>query len=265
MSKRDFLALVTVLDTETTNPLPEQAEMVELATAHYHNGWTVQESLFGIDGGIPPEASAKNQISNRMIAGLPTFGDSVEKVLGMLDLDRPYLVAHNARYDRTVLAHSWRRADMAELADIVDQDDRWICTWRLSKHAYQHTFSDQLYGQNYLRYRLDLPVDDNLGVHRAGADVQVCAALLERLIDDLLDQHKIKANRPLGPQLVSLTQQPIVLKIWPLGKHRGTPVADLETDYLIWAVDNVKSLDPADPSFDIDLYETVRHNLESRL
>jgi DNA polymerase III epsilon subunit-like protein len=265
MSKKDFLSLVTVVDTETTNPVPEQADVVELATAVHIGTWTVQHSLFGVEGGIPPEASAKNQISNRMIDGLPTFGNSVEKVLGMLDLDRPYFVAHNARYDRTVLAHSWRRADLAELAEIVDQDDRWICTWRLSKHAYQHTFSDQLYGQNYLRYRLDLPVDDSVGVQRAAADVQVCAALLERLIDDLSTQGKITANKPLGPQLVSLTAQPIVLAVWPLGKHRGTPVKDLETDYLLWAVDNVKSLDPGDPSFDVDLYETVRSNLESRL
>ena len=265
MSINDFLQLVTVVDTETTSPLPTEAHVAELATACYNQGWTVSQSLFGVDLGIPPEASAKNQISNRMIAGLPTFEQSVEQVLHMLQLDRPYFVAHNAAYDRTVLANSWRRADMAELADIVDQPDRWICTWRLSRHAYQHQFSDQLYGQNYLRYRLDLPVDDSVGVHRAGEDVKVCAALLERLTEDLLAQGSITTQRPLGPQLVNLAAQPILLNSWPLGKHRGTPVKDLETDYLLWAVDNVKSLDPGDPSFDSDLYETVRHNLESRL
>lgn len=265
MTKNDFLQLVTVLDTETTNPLPDQAHVVELATAHYDGRWTVQQQLFGLEGTIPPEASAKNQISNRMIAGLDTFENGVHSVLSLIDLNRPYFVAHNAAYDRTVIAHSWRRADMCELADLIDQDDRWICTWRLSRHAYQHSFADQLYGQNYLRYRLDLPVDDSVGVHRAGADVQVCAVLLERLIDDLLAEGKITLARPLGAQLVNLTQQPIVLKVWPLGKHKNTPVKDLETDYLLWAVDNVKSLDPQDPSFDMDLFETVRSELESRL
>lgn len=260
-----FLRLASVVDTETTHTDPQQAVIVELAVASYAGRWQVMDSLFGLNGSMPPEASAKNQISNRMLEGLPTFANSVLQSVDMIDLNRPWLVAHNAAYDRTVLAQNWRSAGESELADWVDDPNRWICTWRLSKLAYQHQFTDQLYGQNYLRYKLDLPVPDSVSVHRAGADVQVCAALLERLIKDLIELGSIDPQQPLGPQLVCLTQQPLLLKYWPLGKHRGRLLTELETDYLLWAVDNVPSLNPEGSSFDGDLYESVRLTLESRL
>lgn len=262
MNKNDFLHTVCVVDTETTNVDPTQAQIAEMAVAHWGQSWSVTSQLYGVEGGMPPEASAKNQISNRMIADLPTFLDSVEQAVEMMDLNKSYWVAHNAEYDRTVLVSSWATSQ-PELAELVGDKTRWICTWRLSKHAYQHQFTDQLYGQNYLRYRLDLPVDDTVGVHRAGADVEVCGALLERLIDDLAAQGKIDIKNDLGPQLVLLCQTPVVIRNWPFGKHKGTPISSLTTDYLLWAIDNIPGLNSSSP--DIDLVETVRSELESRL
>ncbi len=258
-----FLSQVCVLDTETTHTDPLQAQIVELAVGHFEGSWSVRGQLFGLEGEMPPEASAKNQISQAMIKGKPTFGEEIETVATMIDLTKGYWVAHNAAYDRQVLVNSFRSADIEPLADLMDDSSRWICTWRLSKHAYHHQFSDQLYGQNYLRYRLNLPVDHSLGVHRAEPDVVVCASLLERLIDDLILQEKIDPQHPLGPQLVALTNSPISLTTWPFGKHRGTPIASLSTDYLLWAIDNVPGLTSSSP--DIDLVETVRSELERRL
>jgi DNA polymerase III epsilon subunit-like protein len=262
-----FLNSVTVIDTETTHVDANQASIVELATAHHIDGegWRVNSELFSVLGGIPPEASAKNQISNRMLANRPSLGDSMPQVVDMLNILKSYWVAHNANYDRTVLVNNFVRINQPELAQLFAQTDRWICTWRLSKIAYQHSFVDQVYGQNYLRYRLDLPVDDSLGVHRAGDDVRVCAALLERIVADLIDQGQINTNQPIGEQLVTLSNSPITLAVWPLGKHRGRLVSDLQLDYLVWALDNVQSLDERNTLFDPDLLETVRAELERRL
>lgn len=266
---KTFLNSVTVIDTETTHIDANQASVVELATAHHSthdlSGWSVQSQLFSVQGGIPPEASAKNQISNRMLMNMPSFEQDLPHIVDMLDLTKKYWVAHNANYDRTVLINNLVRTNQPELAQLLCQTDRWICTWRLSKIAYQHSFVDQIYGQNYLRYRLDLPIDDHVGVHRAGDDVKVCAALLERIVIDLINQGLINVDQPLGEQLVALCNSPITLAVWPLGKHRGRLVSDLQLDYLVWALDNVQSLDEKNASFDADLLETVRAELERRL
>ena len=60
MNRDIFLGSVTVIDTETTNLIPADAEIVEIAAAHYDgNNWQVADMLLGAKNGIPPEASAK--------------------------------------------------------------------------------------------------------------------------------------------------------------------------------------------------------------
>ena len=73
MSTHEFYTSITVLDTETTNLLADQAEIVELAAARFdpQAGWVVRDRLFNARNGIPPAASAKNNISPRMIRDQP--------------------------------------------------------------------------------------------------------------------------------------------------------------------------------------------------
>jgi hypothetical protein len=104
-----------------------------------------------------------------------------------------------------------------------------------------------------------------VGVHRAGADVITCGALLQRICLDLIDQNRLDVSMPLAPQLTELCASAIPIMKWPFGKHKGKLIADLDTDYLLWCVDNMNALNHKDPDFDLDLYESVRHNLESRL
>jgi DNA polymerase III epsilon subunit-like protein len=257
-----FLSQVLILDTECTHAQPDQAQIVELAVATYDvtkQDWKIQSDLFNAH--MPPAASAVTGISNRMLADLDTFGSDAEQVLDMLDINLPMWVAHNVQYDRTVIKNNLQNT-IPELVQVIDQEITWLCTLRLARHTWCNSESFQ---QNYLRYWLDLPVPDHVGVHRAGADVITCGELLKRICEDLIDANRLDVSLPLAPQLIELCASAIPITTWPFGKHKGKRIKDLDTDYLLWCVDNMNALNHKDPDLDLDLYESVRQELESRL
>jgi DNA polymerase III epsilon subunit-like protein len=262
----EFLSTAVVVDTETTGLDPTTAEIIEFATGTYISSkWHVQSQLFDAEAGVPPESSAKNQISSRMVKGKLFFDQtSLPEILNMMGSPKCF-VAHNAEYDRQVLQSSFTRMGEPELAELFGNKDLWICTWRLARRIYQHSFADKIYGQNYLRYRLDLPVDDSVGVHRAGDDVLVCGVLLERLINDAIAQNFVDPTLSITAQLLTLTHAPIPVENWPMGKYKGTPLVDVPTDYYLWIMENQGVLRENSPGYDFDLAESVRAVLESRL
>jgi DNA polymerase III epsilon subunit-like protein len=262
-----LLHSVVVLDTETTNLLPDQAEIVEIAGCVWDGAWWRTDGmLLNARNGIPPEASAKNNISRRMIQSEPYFDQAVNDIKHLLRWNTAsYFVAHNAAYDRQVLSHAWHRMDSIADARVCDDQSRWICTWRLSKHVLGHQFPDIEYGLNYLRYLLDLDVPDSHGVHRAGDDAMTCALLLQALIDFAIEQGQVTDDDTLGAQLNTLCWSPINIVKWPYGRYRGTLLADIPNDYYAWALKNLAALRPDDPGYYADLAESVRQLLERRL
>lgn len=256
-----------VLDTETTNLHPELCEIVEIAGAKW-NGvtWSAENLLLGAYNGIPPEASAKNNISNRMIADKPKFDQTIDNVKQIIGWpDKRYYVAHNAAYDRVALTTAFTSAGLLDDAKICADDSRWVCTWRLSRQILIHEFDDVQFGLSYLRYKLDLPIPDDMPVHRADADTLVCAALLDCIIRIGIDNGTINENDDIGEQLVKLSWGHIPVKNWPIGKHKGQPLADIPNDYYMWALKNVSSLQEGQPEYNSDLAESVRQLLEQRL
>jgi DNA polymerase III epsilon subunit-like protein len=252
---------VLVLDTECTHADPTQAEIVELAVAHWDQTWIMEQALFGSSTPMPPEASAVTHIHPDQIAHRPTFVQSAPQVLNMLVTDRTHYVSHNVKYDAQVLCNHLNQLE-PDLAHMISEPDRWICTLRLSRRAWPSAAS---YAQNYLRYWLNLPVPHDLTSHRAAPDTQVCVSLLERVVTELINQGQIQEHTDLATQLVQLTLAPIPVTTWPFGKHKGKPFSELETDYLLWCVDNLKFLNEQDADHDPDLAESVRWELESRL
>lgn len=257
----DLLKQVLVLDTECTHADPNLAEIVELAVAKWTGSWHYDARLFGSKQSMPPEASAVTHIHPDWLKDLPTFVQSVDEVISMLVSDRSYFVSHNVKYDRHVLGRALHQID-AELARMCVDPNRWICTLRLSKWAWPNLTS---HAQSYLRYALNLPVCASLVSHRAEPDTRVCVALFEQIVHELIHAHMLNPKQDLAPQLVYLTQQPIVVNSWPFGKHKGKSFRELDTEYLLWALDNTKALNEQDPAFDADLAETVRLTLERRL
>lgn len=252
---------VCVLDTECTHADPHQAQIVELAVATWDQSWHYACELFGSDHAMPPEASAVTHIHADQIENLPTFVNSVDVVIPMLISDRNYYVSHNIKYDTQVL-NSHLSHMHADVADLLSDPDRWICTLRLSRRAWPQATS---HAQTYLRYWLNLPVPHDVISHRALPDTQVCVQLLAYVVQELVNQGQLNPHEDLAPQLVKLTQAPIPVTTWPFGKHKGKLFADLDTDYLLWCVDNLKFLNPQDADHNPDLVESVRQELERRL
>jgi len=266
MSRETFLQSVTVIDTETTNLKPELAEIVEIAGARYNGqNWQVNSTLLGAKNGIPPEASAKTHISTRMIDGKPTFADSQDTVSQILNVaNTRWYVAHNSSYDQTVLAKSYSECGQNELQAVANDRSRWICTHRLSKRLLDVTFADMQYNLSYLRYKLDLPISDDIESHRAGADTLVCAVLFEFLVDYALATDRVTDGLDLGDQIHYLCWQPIVYKAWPFGKNKGKAFGEIPDDYYLWALQNLDALNEDKADFNPDLSESVRLELERR-
>lgn len=263
-----FKKSVTILDTETNNLRASEAEIVEISgrtwTGHsWHNQGTF---LLGARNGIPPEASAKNNISARMIAGLPFFDQQAQQVKQALNWpNSEYYVAHYAAYDREVLGVAWSRMDSHEDRKICQDDRRWLCTHRLAKAILDHDFDDMQYNLSYLRYRLDLDVPEDTQMHRAGHDTFVTGQLFDTLIDYAVAKDLIDPNNDVGRQLWQICWQPIRIKTFPLGKYRGVAIADVPTDYYIWAIGKLDLFQDTHENYNRDLAETVRAELESRL
>ena len=232
-----FLQSVTVLDSETTNMDPKLCEIVEVAGATWDDNWYVESTLLGSYEEIPFAASAKNNISRKMIAGYPKFDQNVDIVKNILNWDTTkYFVCHNAAYDRQALKTAFEKINSVTDIEQCDNLNKWICTWRLSKQILINEFNDVQFGLSYLRYRLDLDVSDNIGVHRAAADTIVCGKLLEKLIEIGIDNGTLDPNSDLGPQLTELSWKFIPIKTWPIGnKHRGELLTELTNDYYSWA------------------------------
>jgi len=266
----NFKVQAIVIDTETTNCIPKDAEIVELAGTRFDqwtDKWVSKSKLYGAKNGIPFEASAKNNISNRMIAGLPTFVSDVRDAEDILDLkkaDDHYYIAHNSVYDQTVLATAFNAAWCLEYEKIATDRSRWICTMRLAKHLLSDMDGIQ-FNLGYLRYMLDLNIPEDCKNHRAADDTIVAVELLQSLIEYAIAMGRIDENQDIGYQLNKLCWSPIISKTFPFGKHKGKLLSEIPTDYWLWALDNMDSLNPKSDSFDSDLLESIRIELERRV
>ena len=268
MSKQSFYQSVIVLDTETTDLDPETAEIVEIGTASGagNSEWILDSMLLGARNGIPPEASAVNNISNKMIAGLPYFDQQITPIWKKLYRnDGVYYVAHNAGFDMRALSASFKRAGAIGPSVACISKSQWLCTWRLSRAILAPDF-DALsnFQLNYLRYFFDLDVEAT-DTHRASTDCLICAKLLEMIVEYGIAVGRVNEDEPLGPQLNDICWGHIPVTKFPIGKHKGTLLKDVPTDYYMWALKNMDMLKEDDPNCDTDLLESVRQELESRL
>lgn len=267
MNKEEFLKSVTVLDTETTHLNAELAEIVEIASAVFDGeSWSTKSMLLGARDGIPPEASAKNHISNRMIANMPRFEQMPNKIKELLHWDSAkYYVAHNSKYDQDVLTKSWLEVGDQESSRRCINKSRWICTHRLSKKLLSTDFNDIQYNLNYLRYKLDLPVADELSAHRAETDTLVCALLFEFLVQYAIALDVVKDDNNVDKQIHDLCWGAFTINKWPFGKNKGKLLSEIETDYYLWALENLDSLNDTKDGYDPDLAASVAIELEKRL
>jgi exodeoxyribonuclease X len=259
-----FLQTTAHVDCETTTT-DETAEIIEIAVSIRSANGEINtfESLFKPTNPIRPETSGVNNISNAMVGNAVSFADSAQflgLVLGMTG----YYVAHNAEFDLRVIATNIERTgiDVKPL-----QKDRTLCSMRLARHLLVPLDNPELrFNQQYLRYFFDLTEVDGQAPHRAGADTKVNLVLFGRIVELLVASGKIDAAGDIGKQLHDLCWSPIPVIRWPhRGKHQGTLLTEIPTDYFEWALRELDRLKEGSVDFDNDLAIAVTNVLGARL
>ncbi|MCK5130952.1 MAG: 3'-5' exonuclease [Candidatus Sabulitectum sp.] len=239
---------ILFLDTETTGPDPTTAEVCEVAflLAEY-KGFTftgekqVFEALVKPSVPIPPEASAVNRISNRMVSNSPPAEELTEQIRKLTE-QADYISAHNLPYDYTILKRQY-----PSLFGGFNKSTH-IDTLRLSRQIWQEIPSHALQA---LRYRFELDRDIRGEAHRALFDTELVQSLLHFSLKqtDCLDlQNSWKS-------LVDFIIAPLEVKIFTFGKYRGNLVEDTvanDPDYIRWLLKQ-KWLSEEQP----DLYHTI--------
>lgn len=239
---------ILFLDTETTGPDPATAEVCEVAfILSEYSGFTsvgekkVFESLVKPSVPIPPEASAVNGISNRMVANAPPAEDISQQITELV-MEADYISAHNLPYDQTIL-----RRQYPELFSRFDRSSG-IDTLRLSRHIWQEIPSHALQA---LRYRFELDEGLKGNAHRALFDTE----LVQVLLHHLLKHASLSKLNGSWKELVEFIFSPLEVKIFSFGKYRGNLVEDTvagDPDYIKWLL-RQKWLAEEHP----DLYHTI--------
>ncbi len=239
---------ILFLDTETTGPDPDTAEVCEVAflLAEY-NGFSftgktqIFETLIKPSIPIPPEASAVNHISNKMISNCLPAEDFIEQISNLTQ-QADYISAHNLPYDYTILKRQY-----PSLFSRFDKT-KHIDTLRLSRHIWQEIPSHALQA---LRYRFELDLNIKGEAHRALFDTE----LVQSLLHFSLKQELCDNLQKDWLSLVQLIDTPLEVKIFTFGKYRGNLVEDIvakDAPYIRWLLKQ-SWLSEEQP----DLYNTI--------
>jgi len=221
-------------DTETTGIREDAgARLVQLAYKILSdNGPVVFDELFNPGVEISTDAMAVNHITNEMVADKPVFTDSnMAKHFQSLIDEGGIFIAHNAAFD----------VEFLRRGGVEIPKEQSICTLKVAHH---HDKKAQLkkYNLQYLRYHYALQFDEEINPHDALSDVIV----LEKLFEQYEQHYSIE-------EMLKISQEPILYKKMPFGKHVGQwfkDVARSDLDYLVWAR----------KTWDLD--ENMKHTLE---
>lgn len=212
-----------VLDTETTGLEPEEHTLVELSAARMYAGGnieTVIDTLINPLRDILPEAKAEHHIQERDLKDKPLREQALETFLGRLDPDTDILAAHNAAFDRSFLP---------ELDGFT-----WVDTLRLARHLYPDA---PRHKNQVLRYYLGLEIETG-NPHRAMPDVEVTVELLSQM----LSQVQLQGVDTLEA-LLAYIDHPVRVKRMTFGKDWGTPLEELDPEYVDWLLTKANNMD----------------------
>ena len=170
---------LAIIDFETTGMAPSQgARATEIAAVLVQDGHIVGrfQSLMNSGAWVPPFIEQLTGISNAMLAGAPPARAVMREVMHFTK-GCP-LVAHNASFDR-----GFWQAEAALAGCEADPAHDFACTVLLSRRIYPQAPNHRLGTLAALHH---LP--DSGRAHRALADAQTTAHLLQRLMADVAER-----------------------------------------------------------------------------
>lgn len=203
-------------DTESTG-IPEEEDrhaLVEVGYADIYDGvvfdWNAR--LCNPGRKIPIAAKAIHHITDEMVANEPP-PDVILRWFGEANPDVYF--AHNAEHDLKFIG--------INKAPI-------LCTYKISLRFWPDA---ENFKNQYLRYYLDLPVDQEKAepAHRAGPDAYVTGFLAARILDEA-DERGISIET-----MAKWSKGPALLPRISFGKHKGLKWEEAPTDYLRWILD----------------------------
>lgn len=216
-----------VIDLECTSREPTEAHVVEWAAVMFEPQWF---SHGGVSGSrhalvkppipIPPETSAIHHIIDADVAHAWTWDIAQADIIDLMQDDPEYVaVAHNANYERTVLAS-------------LNLKCRWLCTYKAALRVWPDAPG---HSNECLRYWLGLGTGrrGNQKPHSALHDAEVTAQILEALLQAATDPEA----------MIKWTDEPALLPRCPLGDWRGHPWAEVETSFLEWILRKIHDRD----------------------
>jgi exodeoxyribonuclease X len=209
---------IIFLDTETTGN-EEKDRLCQLA---YKEGSNTFSQLFKPPLPISIESSAVCHITNKMVAGKPSFQDSEHytAIKSLLESPETVLVAHNAKFDLGMLAKE----------DITPAS--FICTLRVARYLDKQNVIPR-YNLQYLRYYLEMEIEAQ--AHDAMGDVMILEELFNRLLKKMIDETGDEDSAI--NKMIEVSSHPSLLHTISFGKYNGQKIKDIaNTDraYLEW-------------------------------
>lgn len=222
------------LDCETTGLDPATDQIIEIALTTFTFDAIIDqfESLIDPKREIPLESIQIHHITPEMVQGKPTIGQVLPRVLDLIGSH--IIVGHGIKFDVEIVA---RAAEQNQLITQIRKNPQ-IDTLRMAR----------LYGESPVNSLEQLRRHFNIepeGAHRAMSDVTVNRGVF---------RHLCRNYRHLG-EIFEALSKPILMKIMPLGKHKGRPLKEVPLDYLLWAVRK---------DFDEDLIYSLRSEINRR-
>jgi len=229
------------LDTETTG---NDATKDRLCQICYRVGAETRTEYFKPPVPVSVKAMSITHITNKMLADKePFIGSKMHKDLQSL-LAKGILVAHNAKFDMTMLE--------AEGIKVP----KFICTLRIARSLDTENVIPE-YNLQYLRYYLDLEVSGT--PHDAESDVNVLEAVFNRQLQKIME--KIPNREKAIEEMVKISSNPVLFKKINFGKYKDKDIEEiLKTDrrYLEWLLaEKIKT-----PELEEDWIYTLRHYLK---
>lgn len=222
------------MDCETTGLDVNQDRIIEIAITKFTFNEVLEEfeTLINPERAIPEESIKIHHITDDMVQQAPLMRDVLPKVLEMIG--NHIIIGHGVKFDVDLVIKSAERAHLPTTL----QHNPTLDTLRMAR----------LYGESPINSLEQLRKHFNIeeeGAHRAMSDVIVNMDVFKKLC---------KEYRSLEDLFESLSR-PIMMKIMPLGKHKGRPLKELPLDYLRWA---------ANKDFDQDLLFSLRSEIKRR-